>query len=177
MQKTLTWNDSLAKQKSLYYTTGKCRPKESSLNFGDQVLVKHTHQNKLSLMFKLYPYRIIGQESTMLTAKQMSTNHRITCNQTHFKSIPETAIVPKQEQVEHELVEDLDLEVVGEVVECENETLRHNRPKMTTHNEKRIQNETDVPYMNGANTNRHLFLCYILDKNCFCFFCCFRGKM
>ena len=152
MQKTLTWNDSLAKQKSLYYTTGKCRPKESSLNFGDQVLVKHTHQNKLSLMFKLYPYRIIGQESTMLTAKHMSTNHRITCNQTHFKSTPETAIVPKQEQVEHELVEDLDLE-------------------------KRIQNETDVPYMNGANTNRHLFLCYILNKNCFCFFCCFRGKM
>ena len=37
----------------------------------------------------------------------MSTNHEITRNQTHFKSIPETAIVPKQEQVEHELEEDL----------------------------------------------------------------------
>ena len=80
-------------------------------------------------MFKPYPYRIIGQKGTMLTAKHMSTNHEITRNQTHFKSIPETAIVPKQEQVEHELEEDLNLEVAGEVVECENEALRHNRPK------------------------------------------------
>ena len=59
----------------------------------------------------------------------MSTNHEITRNQTHFKSIPETATVPKQEQVEHELEEDLDLEGAAEVVECENEALRHNRPK------------------------------------------------
>ena len=80
-------------------------------------------------MFKPYPYRIIGQNGTMLTAKHMSTNHEITRNQTHFKSIPETAIVPKQEQVEHKLEEDLDLEGAGEVVEYENETLRHNRPK------------------------------------------------
>ena len=29
----------------------------------------------------------------------------------------------------HELEEDLDLEGAGEVVECENEALRHNRPK------------------------------------------------
>ena len=43
----------------------------------------------------------------------MSTNHEIIRDQTHFKLIPETAIVPKQEQVEHELEEDLDLEGVG----------------------------------------------------------------
>ena len=48
---------------------------------------------------------------------------------THFKSIPQTVIVPKQEQVEHELEKDLDLEGAGEVLECENEALRHNRPK------------------------------------------------
>ena len=36
----------------------------------------------------------------------MSTNHEITRNQTYFKSIPETAIVPKQEQAEHGLEED-----------------------------------------------------------------------
>ena len=59
----------------------------------------------------------------------MSTNHEITRNQTYFKSIPETAIVPKQEQVKHEFVEDLDLEGAGEVFEYENEALRHNRPK------------------------------------------------
>ena len=80
---------------------------------------------------------------------------------THFKSIPETVIVPKQEQVEHELEEDLDLKGAGEVLECENEALRHNRPKhedsKDLNNEKRIRNEADVPYMNGANTNRHLF--------------------
>ena len=40
----------------------------------------------------------------------MSTNHEINRNQMHFKSIPETALVPKQEQVEHGLEEDLDLE-------------------------------------------------------------------
>ena len=129
MQRTLQWNDSLAKQTWLNYTTGKRRPKESSLKVGDRVLVKQTRQNKLSTMFKLYPYRMIGQNSTMLTAKHVSTNHENNRNQTHFKSIPETAIVPKQEQVKHELEEDLDLEGVGEVVECENEALRHNRPK------------------------------------------------
>ena len=46
----------------------------------------------------------------MLTAKHMSTNHEITRTQTYFKSIPETAILPKQEQVEHELEEDTHLE-------------------------------------------------------------------
>ena len=94
---------------------------------GDRVLVKQTRQNKLSPMFKPYPYRMIGQNSTMLTAKHVSTNHENNRNQTHFKSIPETAIVPKQEQVEHELEEDLKKS------------------------------------------------CF--DKNCCCFFFCFRGKM
>ena len=47
-------------------------------------------------MFKSYPYRIIGQNGTMLTAKHISTNDEITRYQTHFKSIPETAIAPKQ---------------------------------------------------------------------------------
>ena len=51
----------------------------------------------------------------MLTAKHMSINHEINRNQKYFKSIPETAIAPKQEQVEHELEEDLDLEGLGEV--------------------------------------------------------------
>ena len=107
----------------------------------------------------------------------MSTNHEITRNQTYFKSIPETAIVPKQEQVKHEFVEDLDLEGAGEVFEYENEALRQIDLNMTAHNEKRIRNETNIPYMNGASTSRHLFLSHILDKNCCCSFCCFRGKM
>ena len=59
----------------------------------------------------------------------MSTNHEIPRNQTHFKSIPETAIVPKQENIEHNLEEEPDLEGAGEVVEYENEALRHNKPK------------------------------------------------
>ena len=45
MQKVLQRNDSLAKQKWLDYTTGKRRPKESSLNVGVRVLVKQTCQN------------------------------------------------------------------------------------------------------------------------------------
>ena len=40
MQRTLQGNDSLAKQKWLDYTTGKLRPKKSSLNVGHRVLVK-----------------------------------------------------------------------------------------------------------------------------------------
>ena len=51
------------------------------------------------------------KKGTMLTKKQMLTNHEITRNQTHFKSTPETAIVHKKEQVEHELEEETDLEV------------------------------------------------------------------
>ena len=43
--------------------------------------------------------------------------------------IPKTAIVPKQKQIEQEPEEDLDLENVGEVAECEDETLRYNRLK------------------------------------------------
>ena len=164
MQRTSLWNDSLAKQKWLDYTTGKRRRKESSLNVGDQVLVKQIRQNKLSSLFKPYPYRIIGQNDPMLTADHMSANHENTRNQTHFKSTPETAIVPKQEQVEYELEEELQPEVVGEVVECENEALRHNENETKTHNEKRIRNETDVPYMNGENTNKHLFLSHIWQK-------------
>ena len=128
MQMTLQRNDSLAKQKWFDYTAGKRRLEKSSLNVVHQVLVKQSHQNKQSPMFKPHPYRIIDQNGTMLTAKHISTNHEITRNQTHFKSIPEIATVPKKEQVEHELEEDLDLERVGEVLECENETLRHNRP-------------------------------------------------
>ena len=44
-------------------------------------------------------------------------------------SIPERAIVPKEEQVDYELEEDLGLTGAREVVDCENETLRHNRLK------------------------------------------------
>ena len=123
MQRTLQQSDSLAKQKWLDYTNRKALSKGKFANVGDRVLVKQSRQNKLSPMFKPYPYRIIGQNGTMLTAKHMSTNHEIIRNQTYFKSIPETAIVPKQEQVEHEFEEDLDLEVAGVVVECENEAL------------------------------------------------------
>ena len=47
MQSTLQQIDSLAKQKWLDYTAVKRRPKESSLNVGDRVLVKQTRQNKL----------------------------------------------------------------------------------------------------------------------------------
>ena len=64
MQGTLQWNDSLAKQTWLDYTTGTRRPKESSLKIGDRVLVKQTRQNKLSTMFKLYPNRITDLNGT-----------------------------------------------------------------------------------------------------------------
>ena len=37
--------------------------------------------------------------------------------------------MPKKEQVEQELEDKTDLEQMGKVVECENETLRHNRPR------------------------------------------------
>ena len=73
MRRTLQWNDSLAKQKWLDYTTGKRRPKESLLNVGDRILEKQTHQYKLSPMFKPYPYHILGQNSTMLIAKHVPT--------------------------------------------------------------------------------------------------------
>ena len=49
MQSTLQQIDSLAKQKWLDYTAVKRRPKESSLNVGDRVLVKQTRQEKLLL--------------------------------------------------------------------------------------------------------------------------------
>ena len=78
------------------YTTEKRRRKEILLNIGDRVLVKQPPQNKLYPLFKHYPYRRIGNKGTMLTAKHMSTNHEIALNQTHFKLIPETAIVPKR---------------------------------------------------------------------------------
>ena len=113
----------------LEYKTEKRRPKEISLTIDDRFLVKQPRQNKLSPLFKPHPYRIIGKKGTKLTAKHMSTNHEITPNQAHFKSIPETAIVPKKEQVKHEIDEETDLERAGEVDECENEVLIHNIPR------------------------------------------------
>ena len=103
--------------------------KEILVNIGDRLLVKQPRQNKLPKLFKPYPCRIISKKDTLLTAKFMSTNHEIAGNQTHFKSIPETAIVSKNEKVEHELEEETNLKGAGRVVECENEALRHNRPR------------------------------------------------
>ena len=94
----------------LEYKTEKRRPKEISLTIDDRFLVKQPRQNKLSPLFKPYPYRIIGKKGAKLTAKHTSTNHEITPNQGHFKSILETAIVPKKEQVKHEIDEETDLE-------------------------------------------------------------------
>ena len=73
--------------------------------------------------------------------------------------------------------EDLDLERAGRVAKCEDEVLAYNNLNMATPNEKRIQNKTDVPFMNDTSTNKHLFLCYSFYKNCCCFFRWFRGKM
>ena len=100
-----------------------------SLNIGDRVVVKQPGENKLSPLLQPYPHHIISKKGIMLTAKHMPTNHGITRNQTHFKSIPETAIIPKKEEVEQELEQETDLEGAGEVVECENEALRHNRSR------------------------------------------------
>ena len=81
----------------------------------------------------------------MLTIKHMSTNHEITRNQTHFKSIPETAIVPKNEQIEHELEEETNLEGVGEVVECENKALRQDKPRHDDSQQKTYQTRNRRP--------------------------------
>ena len=96
IKRTLQWSDSPAVQKLLEYTIEKCRPTEVSLNIGDGVFVKQSRQNKLSSLFKPYPYHIIGKKGTMLTAKHMSTNREITRNQTHFESVPETALCLKR---------------------------------------------------------------------------------
>ena len=49
---------------------------------------------KLSSPFKPYSYRIITQKGSMFTAKNVQTDHEITRNETHFKSIPEQVIAP-----------------------------------------------------------------------------------
>ena len=49
---------------------------------------------KLSSPFKPYSYRIIAQKGSMFTAKNLQTDHEITRNETHFKSIPEQVIAP-----------------------------------------------------------------------------------
>ena len=75
----------------------------------------------------------------------MSINHQITRNQTHFELIPKTAIVPKQKQIEHEPEEDLDLENVGELAECEDETLRYNRLKFSDSQQKTYPKQNRRP--------------------------------
>lgn len=120
-QTVLTQNDLLSKQKALDYTNKKRRPKETSLNIGDRVLIKQPRQNKLSTPFKPFPYRVIARKGTMITARNISGEHEVTRNQSHFKHIPETAIVPKHEKIELELEEGSVLGGAGGVVECESE--------------------------------------------------------
>ena len=72
-----------------------CRhAKPCSLSVGNGVLVKQRHKNKLSSPFNPYPYLIIAQKGSMFTAKNSETDHEITWNETHFKSIPKQAIAP-----------------------------------------------------------------------------------
>ena len=93
IQRTLQQNDSQQKNVDL---------KKSLINIGDRILVKKLCQNNLSPLFQPYPCQIISKKGAMLTGRHMSTNQEIIRNQTHFKSIPETVIVSKKEQVKYE---------------------------------------------------------------------------
>lgn len=93
IQRILQQNDSQQKNVDL---------KKSLINIGDRILVKQLCQNNLSPLFQPYPCQIISKKGAMLTGRHMSTNQEIIHNQTHFKSIPETVIVSKKEQVKYE---------------------------------------------------------------------------
>ena len=70
------------------YTTLRRHATPCTLSVGDRVLVKQPRKNKLSSPFNPYPYRIITQKGSMFTTKKSETDHEITRNQTHLKSIP-----------------------------------------------------------------------------------------
>ena len=94
LEEKLEFNDRTKKELATDYATLCRHVMPRSLPVGDRVLVKQQHKNKLSSPFNPYPYCIIPQKSSMFTAKNSETDHEITRNETHFKSIPKQAIAP-----------------------------------------------------------------------------------
>ena len=92
LEEKLEFNDRTKKELATDYATLRRHAKPCSLSVGDRVLVKQPRKNKLSSPFNPYPYRIIAQKGSMFIAKNSETDHEITRNETHFKSIPEQAI-------------------------------------------------------------------------------------
>ena len=94
LEEKLEFNDWTKKELATDYATLRRHAKPCSLSVDDRPLVKQPHKNKLSSLFNPYPHRIIAQKGSMFTAKKSETDHEITGNETHFKSIPEQAIAP-----------------------------------------------------------------------------------
>ena len=94
LEEKLECNDWTQKELVTDYATLRRHTKPCSLSVCDRVLVKQLRKNKLSSPFNLYPYRIIAQKGSMLTAKTTESDHEITQYQTHFKSIHEQATAP-----------------------------------------------------------------------------------
>ena len=91
-EEKLEFNDRTKKELAIDYATLRRHAQPCSLSVGDCVLFKQPCKNKLSSPSNPYPYRIIAQKSSMFTSKNSESDHEITRNETHFKSIPEQAI-------------------------------------------------------------------------------------
>ncbi|CAM1307196.1 Uncharacterised protein at_DN0589 [Pycnogonum litorale] len=61
--------------------------KESSINIGDEVLVKQQKQSKLSSAYNPEPLKVISKNQNMITAKSVGNNHQIARNNSFFKPI------------------------------------------------------------------------------------------
>ena len=88
----LKFNDWTNKELATDYATLRRHAKSCSFSVGDHVLVKQPCNNGLSSPFNPYSYCIIAQKGSVFATKNSETDHEITRNQTHFKSIPEQAI-------------------------------------------------------------------------------------
>ena len=98
LEEKFEFNDRRKKELNIDYATSRRHAKPCQLSVGNCALVKRSHKNKLISPFNPYPYHIIARclvaQGSMFTAKKSETDHELTRNRTHFKSIPKQVIEP-----------------------------------------------------------------------------------
>ena len=100
LNEQLESNDHIAKLQAKVYQDTRTHAKPNTLQVGDRVLVKQRKLHKVTPRFNTNPYYITDMKGTLVTASNPTNHHEITRNTSHFKPIPETAVVPRPFQPE-----------------------------------------------------------------------------
>ena len=85
MHSRVSQNDERAKQRMCIHADRLRHTKQSSLQPGDQVLIKQKKLTKLTPPFSPRPYEVTEKKGSMVTARR--GNHQVVRNSSHFKAV------------------------------------------------------------------------------------------